>query len=274
MKFLKINRDLLTGMQDILSQSAGYNVGIEDELEYFETVDASSWILAQDLNGKNIAFIRHMRQGDWSLGELYVMSNASDRQSIAKALLTEFQKHASFATGHLLRFDVLKSDRILNEALIDLGFSQKRQEFLHFDLNLNAISEDVVAANKLQNLSPADVRETFENLHPVSEVEVTQWIKNGTIRASFADSKIAAAAQIYESDDTMEINRIATNPAFLRQGHARKLIDEIIIEARIRLKKRVYLKVDSEKIPAISLYRNTGFEEQTEKAQYWHSRVY
>jgi ribosomal protein S18 acetylase RimI-like enzyme len=274
MKFIKINRDILAGMQEILSLSAGYEVGIEDELEYFDPTNAISWIVAKDTAGKNIAFIRQFGQGEWSLGELYVTPEISDRKVVAEGLIAEFQKQANFKRGHRLRFDVSKSDEILNEVLIESGFSQKQELFLYFELCFNETTEVLAPKNSNQFLKAAEVAEVLDHLHPVSESEVAGWIKNGTIRASVIDSKTASVAQIYESDDAIEINRIATHPLFLRQGYAKKLVEEIILEAKMKLKKRIYLKVDIEKKPAISFYLNIGFIERSEKAQIWHSRWY
>jgi len=274
MKFIKMDRDILAGMQEILSLSAGYEVGIEDELEYFDPANALSWIVAKDATGKNIAFIRQIRQGEWSLGEFYVSPEVPERKVVAQGLIAEFQKHASFEKGHRLRFDVSKSDDVLNEVLVESGFSQKQQLFFHFELCFKEIAEAFAPTNSNQYLNPAEVAGVLKHLHPVTESEVTGWIQRGTIRASFVESKITSAAQIYESDDAIEINRIATHPLFLRQGHARKLVEEIILEAKMKLKKRIYLKVEAEKIPAISFYINTGFVERAEKAQLWHSSWY
>ncbi len=274
MKYIKIERDLLAGMQEILSQSAGYEVGIKDELEYFNPASAISWFVAKDATGKNIAFIRQIRQGEWSQGEFYVAPEVPERKAVAQGLITEFQKHASFETGHRLRFDVSKSDGVLNEVLVESGFSQNQQLFLHFELCFKEPIEEFTSEDSRQYLNPTEVVRVLEHLHPVTESGVMGWIQNGTIRASFVESKIASAAQIYESDDAIEINRIATHPLFLRQGHAKKLVEEIILEAKMKLKKRVYLMVEAGKMSAISFYINTGFVERSDKAQLWHSSWY
>ncbi len=271
MKFIKIDRDILASMQEILSQSAGYEVGIEDELEYFNPASAVSWFVAKDSVDKNVGLIRQINQGEWSQGELYIAPDVQERKGVAQGLIAEFQKHVSFEKGHRLRFDVKRTDMELNDVLLASGFSQKQQLFLHFEFPLPSHSEILTLNIKNQSLNPIEVAGVLEHLHPVSESEVTRWIQNGTIRATFLESKITAAAQIFESDDATEINRIATHPLFLRRGHARNLVEEIILEAKMKHKERIYLKVESKKIPAILFYKNTGFIERPEQAQLWHT---
>lgn len=302
MRFIEINRKILAEMQDVLSRSAGYQVSLTDELEYYEAISRSgtnitnSWILALQRD-QHLGFIRYFCQSeDWSLGEFFVEKFVENRTDLATNLLREFQDRSSFTKGHRLRFDILKSDFELNQVIEKAGFSQKRQLFLHFERETKNISELFLikqTANKADSLFAKNninisgtpiienivnstdskaVAEILSHLHPVSNSDAEAWIKTGSIRIVSAHGKIAAAAQIYESNDTLEINRIATHSDFLRQGFAQKLIESILIEAKNKNKKCVYLKVEDLRLPAIELYKKTEFNENESKAQYWHSR--
>lgn len=114
----------------------------------------------------------------------------------------------------------------------------------------------------------------LSNLHPVSEREVRQWIESQTIRVFRDATKIVAAAQIYISDDSLEVNRFATHARFLRRGFATKMMGRIFAEAAALEKTRVYLKVENTRTPAIAFYQHAGFIEDPAKCQTWHSRWY
>ncbi len=69
-------------------------------------------------------------------------------------------------------------------------------------------------------------------------------------------------------------NRFATHEKYLRRGFARKLMNVVFQETRVREKERVYLKVEDNRSPAIAFYRSVGFFEKPDKCQSWHSRWY
>lgn len=275
MEYSPIARELLFQMQDILNASAGYAVSIADEVEYFDPAASNGWWLAMTSDGGHPkAFIRHFKQNsDWSLGEIYVSPTIENRAVVAAALLEKFQNSVQFPSSHRLRFDISSHDEHLNRTLIDKGFSEKTQIFRFFEYS------NIGGANSPggQYASVGDAQEVAEalsNLHPVSPDEARKWIERKTILTVHDQARVVAAAQIYETDDALEVNRFATHEKHLRRGFARTLMNTVFQEARVRAKKCVYLKVEDNRAPAIAFYRSIGFLEKPNKCQTWHSRWY
>ncbi len=273
MKYLLIDRNLLSGMHEILSLSAGYNVSLPDELEYFESLYSSSWILAVDEQKKYIGFARSFQQNaDWSLAEIFVAAEIAGREKVAMDLLLKFQGAFSFGVKHRLRIDVLNSDIVLNNAIEQLGLSHSKQTFLYFQRDLRK-PIDIFKRKKI-DVAAAEIAYVFSNLHETSADEVTNWLNNNTVRTIVDSNRVVAAAQISNTNDAIEIIRIATHPDFLRLGYAKKLIEDVCSEAFCNKKLHVYLKVEDVREPAISLYKICGFKELLNKKQVWHSSWY
>ncbi len=258
----------------MLSLSAGYQVSIEDELEYFDPEASKSWFLATGSNDEKIGFVRCFRQGsDWSLGELYVDEKCQNRRQIAMSLLNSFTSQIKFDSGHRLRFDIRIRDLELNDAIVACGFSQKQQTFIHFEINVtNAVTKPF--HSKPLPSQASKIVETLRFLNHVTESDVLEWMKQDAIRIVSLHASVASAAHVSESEDAIEIVRIATHANFLRRGCASSLISEILQEAFEKKKLRVYLKVEDIRAPAISTYIKSGFKENDLKSQIWHSRWY
>lgn len=272
MEIQPITFNTIREMQNVLSESAGYTVSIEDEIEYFDPDAAKSWYLARGSDGQILAFIRNFTQSsEWSLAELYVKSNIQNRGKIVTSLLNSFKSTVSIPAGHRLRIDTSSHDIQLNEILRKAGFSEKCQTFLHFERELN-VSTQQLNSEMISNAEAKSVSETLSHLHPVSEGEAQKWIESKTIRGIRSEGKVVAVAQIYESDDALEVNRIATHEKFLRRGFAKKLMEQILSEASNLQKRKVYLKVENIHLPAIAFYKSVGFIENQDKCQVWHSR--
>lgn len=272
METQSITLDVLREMQGVLSESAGYSVSIEDEIEYFDPNVAKSWYFVRGADGQIVAFIRNFPQGpEWSAAEIFVKPDIQNRRQIAHSLLNSFKSTISFPVGHRLRIDILSHDSELNEILQTEDFSEKRQTFLHFERESNADIQSLTS-EIISNADAKSVSEVLSHLHPVSEADAQKWIESKTIRGIRFDGEIVAAAQIYEAGDSLEVNRFATHEKFLRKGFAKRLLEQIFAEASDRQKRKVYLKVEDIRLPAISCYKSSGFIEKQEKHQTWHSR--
>ncbi len=274
MKVQPITLDIIREMRHVLSESAGYAVSLEDEIEYFDPNAAKSWYFLREPDGQIQSFIRSFTQNaEWSLAEIYVSPHSQNRRHITSSLLDNFKSAISFPIGHRLRFDISSYDLELNEVLAEEGFSEKRQTFLFFERKLDGsiqqLNYDTISAADSKNIS-----EVLSHLHPVLEDEAQKWILSKTIRGVRCEGKIVAAAQIYESDDALEVNRFATHEHFLRRGFAKKLMEQIFHESSGLQKTKVYLKVEDTRLPAISFYKSLGFREIQDKRQTWHSRWY
>jgi GNAT superfamily N-acetyltransferase len=280
-QILPITREILEGMHGVFSASAGYDVTMSYEFDYFESDNPQGWLIAQDSQQRNVGFIRHFfRAGsDWTLGELYLSPTLPNRKSWAGKLLRSFSEIHSFPAKHRLRFDLGIHDQDLNEALVASGFSEKKQLFHHYELNLppvnSASANDLTSAAAIvRTADPIQVAEALSNLHPVSEAEALEWMKEDSLRILIQNETVLAAAQIYSRAESFEINRIATHSQALRAGYGKMLMDAIINEVRSTGKIHMFLKVEDVKKPAIALYKNCGFVEVPDKAEVWHSRWY
>jgi ribosomal protein S18 acetylase RimI-like enzyme len=268
-----IDQNILTEMSKILSSSAGYDISIQDELDYFNPDQSIGWFLATDEDGNQLGFIRFFEMNEeWSLGEYFIDQSLKNRREVGEQLLANFNKNTSFPLGHRLRFDISCNDQMMNSILEERGFSQKKQTFKYFEMDISRYEEQEFKRVAVDDANSNQVAEVLSNLSPVESPEVLKWIKNDQVRIAIVDSNIVAAAQISYGEETIEIVRIATHPNFLRKGHAEKLIQEICKESLQKNMKKIYLKVDSEKIPAIHLYQKIGFIEIVDKTQFWHSR--
>jgi ribosomal protein S18 acetylase RimI-like enzyme len=268
---IQINPSILMGMKDILSRSAGYSVSMDDEVEYFNKQNPKTWFAAKEHN-QVVGFIRPFSHGDdWTNVEFYIDAKHQDRKTLAKSLLSEFTKNASFSLGHRVRIDLFHNDLPLNQAVQEEEFSQRRQLFHFFEKDIQE--------NRNTPFAPPPITENIEQivevlcgLHPVSPEEVKKWLLNKTLRALTIENNVVCAAQVYVHDGSAEINRLATHPNQLRKGYARKLFQQLFLEFSNTGVKKCFLKVENIREPAIFLYQSVGFSEAKEKTEAWHSR--
>lgn len=71
--------------------------------------------------------------------------------------------------------------------------------------------------------------------------------------------------------DEGEIQRIAVEPAFRRQGIARKLMDAMVDLARQRGVREMALEVRESNVGARKLYESYGFAEEAVRKGYYHN---
>ena len=125
-----IDKVILLHMHKVLSSSAGYDISIQDELDYFDPAQAINWFLATGPNSDQLGFIRCFEiSSDWSLGEFFINPLLENRVEIGEKLLQSFSQKSTFSVGHKLRFDVSINDHLINNLLIEKGFSHKKQTF-------------------------------------------------------------------------------------------------------------------------------------------------
>lgn len=71
--------------------------------------------------------------------------------------------------------------------------------------------------------------------------------------------------------DEAEILTIAVDPAARRQGLGRQLIDAFEAEARARGALTAFLEVAADNLPALALYRASGFVAQGRRPRYYRA---
>lgn len=263
----------LSKLKPLLNKSAGYDIGLEDELEYFRSIIPMNWFYICEENTP-IGFIRCFPQGTWGTVELFIdLKDSPTKIAIAELLLETFLQHTSFEKGFRLRFEIPSSDVELIQLIKEVEFKDRIETFLHYQKNLLNLNQPI-AAHKAQFEDAAQIKNAIENLHEVAEEEVLNWIGSENIYIHRLDSKIASAAQVFRHGNSAEINRIATNSAFLRRGSALALLISIHGDLKGSGVETVFLKVDEQKVPARKLYEKVGYQRAHDKDQVWLSKVF
>ncbi len=259
-------------MQELLSNSMGYSVSMEDELHYYLPENALGWLIARDDKQRNIGFIRSFKQSaEWTLAEFYIDPLFEDRKRVAIQLLKEFKVRANFLPGHRIRFDISFHDADLNLALVETGFSQKKQVFHYFSLSIYNESTAKELNSAIEPDRAQEISEVMSNLHPTTIMDVQKWVKEKTLRIVSDEDRICSVAQIISRGTSAEILRLATNPKCARKGYATQLLKEVCQDLHSRGKTILFLKVESIREPAILFYKQFGFHEIQDKKQIWHS---
>ena len=83
------------------------------------------------------------------------------------------------------------------------------------------------------------------------------------------DGTVAGYGGIHTFLDEGEIMNIAVHPTFRRQGIAEQIMSKLLECAPSA--KEVFLEVRSSNIPAITLYKNAGFEEISVRKNYYQN---
>ena len=263
----------LKKLKPLMDKAAGYETSLEDELEYFKSVAPMNWFyLCQ--NDNPLGYIRCFPQGNWGTTELFVdLEESTTKLRVTKELLKAFTRHTVFEKGFRLRFEIPAHSTETISLIKEFGFTDRIESFFHYEKDLlNSERLSPALKGSLENVAP--IKSAFENLHPVSEDEITEWIISGNVYVHQLDSHIASAAQVYIYGNTAEINRIATNPSYLRRGSALALLNSIHSELAINGVRKVILKVDEQKHPARALYEKIGYQRIREKDQVWLSKIY
>lgn len=266
----RITEESLPLLKPLLNRSAGYDINLSDEIEYFKSAKPNNWFFASR-NGHPVGFVRCFPQGNWGTTELFI---SEENAALVKSLLKIFIAHSFFDKGFRLRFEVPASNRSLIELLIETGFKDRIETFCHYEINLAEVLQNTTPAYKAQPEDVSQVKASFENLHPIDEQNVSNWIEDGNVYIHRLNEEIAAAAQVYVYGDCAEINRVATNKRFLNRGCAYSLLSSIHRTLQSENIWSVFLKVDENKAPARSLYEKMGYTHNKSKDQVWLTKIY
>lgn len=66
-----------------------------------------------------------------------------------------------------------------------------------------------------------------------------------------------------------EIPKVATLPQFRRKGYGKKLVERVIADVRERGAEQIFLEVREGNVPAVTLYKDCGFETMRIRKQYY-----
>jgi ribosomal protein S18 acetylase RimI-like enzyme len=266
--------DSLVDLKPLLDRSAGYEVTLQDEVEYFQRLTNSNGFYARTANGRVAGFVRSFQfEPTWSLIEFYVDPDFGYRKLLAYELFQKFQGQLNLKTDHRWRVDILHSDTEMNEVIQALEFADEVKIFRYFNLDLGTVKMMNQPAGIVKSADPMDVAEVLSFLSPVSEYDAQMWMNDDQIRILKIKNDVVCAAQVFINDDCAEIVRISTNPQFKSQGYGSKLIAEFIQELVFKKIPRLFLKVEDKNETAVGFYKKLGFQENTSLRQYWYSKT-
>ncbi len=266
--------DSLIDLKPLLDRSAGYEVTLQDEVEYFQRLTNSNGFYARTANGRVAGFIRSFQfEPTWSLIEFFVDPDCGHRKLLAYELFQKFQGQLKLKTDHRWRVDVLHSDTEMNEVIQSLQFADEVKIFRYFEMDLQSARTQEQESHLIQSADPMDVAKVLSFLSPVSEYDAQMWMNEDQLRILKVKNDVVCAAQVFINDDCAEIVRISTHPEYKSQGHGSKLIAEFIQELAIKKIPRLFLKVEDKNEEAVGFYKKLGFQENTSLKQYWYSKT-
>ena len=98
-----------------------------------------------------------------------------------------------------------------------------------------------------------------ERDHPCSSIDVYQW---GDAVAGFLCSWLIA--------DELQIQNLATAQDFRRKGVAWHLLEHVLDRTLCSGMEAAWLEVRASNLPAIALYREHGFQDESRRPNYYH----
>lgn len=120
-------------------------------------------------------------------------------------------------------------------------------------------------------MTPEDLaalhRAAFTAQRPWSETEFRDLLASSHVFLVTTDHAFALGRVIAGE---AELLTIATDPAHQRQGQARAALELYHREATRRRAETCFLEVAENNLPAIALYRDTGYAKTAERPGYYH----
>lgn len=268
-----IAADSLVDLKPLLDRSVGYEVTLQDEVEYFRSLTSSNGFYARNSKGHAVGFIRSFEfEPTWSLIEFYVDPDCGHRKLLAYELFQKFQVHLSSKSNYRWRVDLLYSDSEMNEVVQELEFASEVKIFRCFELDLKSVKQKALQNELLKSGDPMEAATVLSFLSPVSEYDAQMWMNEDQMRLLKLNDEIVCLAQVFFNDDSAEIVRISTSPKYQAQGYGSRLIDQLIQEVAMKKIPRLYLKVEEKNEAAVEFYKKLGFQENVGLKQYWYSK--
>lgn len=268
-----ISVDSLSYLKPLFDRSAGYEVTLQDEVEYFQRQTRSNGLYARNSTGQVVGFVRSFEfEPTWSLIEFYVDLNCGHRKLLASELFQKFQVEFSLKANHRWRVDLLFSDVEMNEVVQESKFADEFKIFRYFELDLKSVKLKDQQLILVKSGDPMEAATVLSFLSPVSEYDAQMWINDDKLRILKMNNEIICVAQVFIHDDCAEIVRISTKPQYRAHGYGSKLIDQLVQELVTQKIPWLFLKVEDKNEEAIGFYQKLGFQENKGLKQYWYSK--
>lgn len=241
----------------LLSESAGFDVSLEDEVECLQD---GGFGIFESLDGNISGFARAYPIGDnVYLGEVY--SPFFNPTLLVKNLLQSFP-------DKIIRFDLSGGDVEAIEEMRSCGFNSHKR-FLYFDIQLTApqTSHSQFRIAKIEDLTA--VQKSLSELHRYSDEELKESLNSNNFLVLEDESdKVVAAAKVAQRRYGFEIIEFAVEPDQRRNGHGEALVQALQAYAS-KDAHQLFLKVEDSRVPAIQLYKKCGMIERPEKSEIW-----
>jgi ribosomal protein S18 acetylase RimI-like enzyme len=273
MKILNWTIESFSILKNLLDQSAGYLVSIEDEIEYFNRITATSWHYAVDKNERPIGFIRLFRQsGGFCPGEFYVPLDTENREVVINSLLTNFLERFNFQLKDRVRFAISMSDLASISILKSAGFTSRIEEYHYYEKIIieSKNNNGILVTPSLEHFEKT--KKTLLQIHDFSDEEIKEAIKEKRILALVSNEIFSVISRFGRSDDKAEIIEIVTDKDYRNQGLGLNFLNLMTDHFSILGIKSIYLFVKEDNKAAIRLYEKANFIKNNKKSQIWLSK--
>lgn len=266
MKIKLIDKNWLTKLQPLLSQSFGEEVLIQDEIEYFEKEKPKNWFVAVNEQNQPIGFIRYfpLNDNNYFNVEFYANNLATEKELIEK-FDNSFQ-------DIVMQFRINKTKEKLVDYLKAIGYVDKIEEFQEYILlqKFEKKENKSIRFGKQTKQEISEIIEILKALKNHSESEITKLIEENKIVVCEKDNEIIGVSLNNINKKTIEIVEIVIQKEFRRQGFGKELLEGILFLYSTKFPKIIFeLKVEKENIAAIKLYEKVGFKENQKNCELW-----
>ncbi|MDO9183233.1 MAG: GNAT family N-acetyltransferase [Bacteriovorax sp.] len=273
MKILNWTVESLLLLKDLLDQSAGYDISIEDEVEYFNPAQSTSWLYTVNDENLPTGFIRFFRHsGGFCSGEIFVPHKDKQREEVLCLLLDNFLERFEFQPKDRVRFDIPINDLALTNSLKSKGFISLIETYICYKKDLNK------KENNLNDLiyptmeQFEKIKETLIQIHSFSDEEIETAITTKNILTIDYNNDFAVASRFSIKDDKAEIIEIVTDQKYRNKGLGSRFLEVMANHLFDKGIRNIYLFVKDSNLPAIKLYEKADFTIDDGRSQIWLSK--
>jgi ribosomal protein S18 acetylase RimI-like enzyme len=273
MKILNWTIDSFPLLKELLDQSAGYDVSLEDEVEYFNPAQSTSWQYAVNNENLPTGFIRFFRHsGGFCTGEIFVPLNDKQREEILCLLLDNFLERFEFQSKDRVRFDIPMNDLAVINSLKSKGFISLIETYICYgkDINKKETSFSELIYPSMEQFEK--VKETITQIHSFSDEEIETAITAKNILTLDYNNDFAVVSRFSIIEDKAEIIEIVTDQKYRNKGLGLRFLELMANHLFDKGIKNIYLFVKDSNLPAIKLYEKAGFSIDDGRSQIWLSK--
>lgn len=273
MKILNWTINSFPLLKELLDQSAGYDVSLKDEVEYFNQAQSTSWQYAVNNENKPNGFIRFFRHsGGFCTGEIFVPLEDRQREETLCLLLDNFLERFEIQSKDRVRFDIPMNDLVLINSLKSKGFISLIETYICYakDIDKKEISYNDLIYPSMEQFEK--IKETLNQIHSFSNEEIENGINSRNILTLDFNNDFAVASRFSIKEDKAEIIEIVTHQKYRNKGLGLRFLELMSNHLSDKGIKNIYLFVKDNNLLAIKLYEKAGFSKDTCRSQIWLSK--